>query len=147
MNRYRQLLNMYEKINKMQFALLFQMEDRKAIHPGQLHFLCFLSENDGISQTDMAKLLCIKAPTLNVMAKRLARSGLVRTERDVNDRRLTRLFITEEGTHCAKQAFAYVEQLETRFFAGFTDEDLDGLEYYFQKIIKNLEKEQEEHHA
>lgn len=138
---------MFEKISKMQFARLFHLHDGNHAHPGQLHFICFLSENDGISQAEMARLLCIKAPTINVMAKRLARSGFIRTERDVHDRRVTRLYITEEGKKSARRAFEYIETLEKQFFAGFTDAELDQLEYYFSKIIENLEHEQEEHHA
>lgn len=147
MSQYRTLLNLFAKITKLQYAAFFRLNEGGPAHPGQFHFLCFLAENDGISQAEMAKLLCIKAPTINVMMKRLTRAGLVRTERDQRDHRVTRMFLTEEGARRSKQALTHIEQFESKFFEGFSQEQLENLEYYFKKIIKNLEQEKEAYHA
>ena len=46
----------------------------------------------------------IKPATVNVMIKRMEKSGFLRKEQDVQDLRISRIFITDKGKRFSKKA-------------------------------------------
>ena len=64
---------------------------------GQWGVLMFLWAQDGRSQGKLARLVAIEDATMVRTVDRMERDGLVRRERDAQDRRRVNLFLTEEG--------------------------------------------------
>lgn len=64
---------------------------------GQWGVLLFLWAQDGRSQGKLARLVAIEDATMVRTVDRMERDGLVRRERDAQDRRRVNLFLTEEG--------------------------------------------------
>src|SRR5215210_2318602 len=64
---------------------------------GQWGVLLFLWAQDGRSQGELARLVAIEDATMVRTIDRMERDGLVRRERDAQDRRRVNVFLTEEG--------------------------------------------------
>jgi DNA-binding MarR family transcriptional regulator len=58
--------------------------------------LTHLFRNDGITQSELADILEVEKPTLGRLLDRLEAKGWVRREADAADRRVKRVFLTEE---------------------------------------------------
>jgi DNA-binding MarR family transcriptional regulator len=58
--------------------------------------LTHLFRNDGITQSELADILEVEKPTLGRLLDRLEAKGWVRREADASDRRVKRLYLTEE---------------------------------------------------
>ncbi len=82
-----------------------------AAHPDltgpQIHLIaCLATAPEGLPTTALAQRMCASGPTLTGLVDRLEKQGLVKRERDDDDRRLVRLHLTETG----HQAFAILDE-------------------------------------
>jgi DNA-binding MarR family transcriptional regulator len=64
---------------------------------GQWAVLLFLWARDGMSQAELSRVVAIEPPTMVRTIDRMARDGLVTRVPDPDDRRLTRIYLTERG--------------------------------------------------
>jgi DNA-binding MarR family transcriptional regulator len=64
---------------------------------GQWAVLMFLWARDGMSQADLSRVVAIEPPTMVRNIDRMVRDGLVRREADPNDRRISRIYLTDRG--------------------------------------------------
>jgi DNA-binding MarR family transcriptional regulator len=64
---------------------------------GQWAVLMFLWARDGMSQAELSRVVAIEAPTMVRNIDRMVRDGLVRREGDPDDRRITRIYLTDRG--------------------------------------------------
>jgi DNA-binding MarR family transcriptional regulator len=70
---------------------------QRGVQPPEAFALAFLSDHDGATQSELAKLLHLSPPRVSTILSRLEESGAVLRRADEADRRLTRVFITPEG--------------------------------------------------
>ena len=75
----------------------------RGIHPGQAFCLRVMAERDGISQRDLADTLHLARPTVTKMVQALEKSGAVERRPDPDDRRLTRVYLTDGGRELAAE--------------------------------------------
>jgi DNA-binding MarR family transcriptional regulator len=59
--------------------------------------LTLLARNDGFSQRELAEILHLSHPRVSTILNTLEKAGLVLRRPDENDRRLVRVFLTDEG--------------------------------------------------
>lgn len=112
--------------------------DEIGIYHGQPPMLFILNDKDGQSQTELAKRLNLKPPTITVMLKRMEKTNLVVRKQDKDDQRISRVYITEEGKKVCKKAVEARRQLEDEFFKGINDEDKEILKRLLGKMKENL---------
>ncbi len=67
------------------------------ITSSQYVVLEILWKNNGISLTDLGKELSFDNPTMTGIINRMARAKLVKRNRDRNDRRVVKVFLTPKG--------------------------------------------------
>lgn len=105
---------------------------------GQAPVLLILSEKEGLTQKEIAESLKIKPSTVTLIIRRMKKRGLIWTAKDNQDKRFTKIYLSEEGKKIICRLKKVFKQLETEMFRDFTKEDLERLEDYFKKIISNL---------
>ncbi|KKB80084.1 MarR family transcriptional regulator [Devosia soli] len=74
-------------------------------YPQYLAFLV-LWEQDGLTVKTLGDKLFLDSGTVTPLLKRLESRGLVRRQRDEDDERLVRIFLTDEGRALRKKALA-----------------------------------------
>jgi DNA-binding MarR family transcriptional regulator len=89
--------------------------------------LSMLIEEDGISQGEVSHRFEVDPSRVTRLAQRLQEEGLLRRERDREDNRVVRLYITEEGRLLVESSQERREGFESRFRREFSTEELAEL--------------------
>ena len=82
--------------------------------PRQFAVLLSVHQNPGISQTDLVRMTGIDRSTLTEILRRLGRRGLIRRERQPEDRRTNALHLTGAGESAMRAAIDAVERAQER---------------------------------
>ena len=87
-------------VNRAARALAQQLADelRPAdVGIGQWAVLMFLWSEDGMSQTELSRVIAIEPPTMVRTLDRMTRDGLVERRPDTKDGRISRIYLTKRG--------------------------------------------------
>jgi DNA-binding MarR family transcriptional regulator len=82
-----------------------------------------LFRNDGVTQSELAEILEVEKATLGRLLDRLEHKGWVRRETDAADRRVRRVFLTEEVEPALKGMRAAAAELRRDALSGLSVED------------------------
>lgn len=111
---------------------------RIGLHPGQDVFLSALWAQDGLTHSQLAARLRIEQPTVSKMLERLERVGLVRRERDPQDGRVSRVFLTPEGRAVRSEVLACWADLDARMTRRLTAEQVVALRETLRLMREDL---------
>jgi len=94
--------------------------------------LASLSDNRGISLSELAELTLINQPTVTRLVQRLEAKGLLRKSIDPIDRRVVRVFLTRRGHQKVDQLIALANERQRRILQGL---DAEALKASLQYLI------------
>lgn len=106
---------------------------------GQGKLLSILMENPGISQKALSDLLHIRPQTLGEQLVKLETSGLIERKPNEYDKRVTNLYLTDEGAASARAVSQKSEETIAQIFADMEDDELDQLLALVQKLNTSIE--------
>lgn len=112
--------------------------DGYGIYRGQAILLMTLSNQDGITHSDLAENLKISPAAISKVIKRLERANYIKRESDPNDERISRVYLLQDGYSVVseiKQAFAQLDQI---MFQGFDEEDKETFRNLIVRAQTNL---------
>jgi DNA-binding MarR family transcriptional regulator len=124
-------------VNQLARQFAQRLERRLAVHGvalGQFPLLLVLWEEEGLTQSEIARRLTFEQPTVANTLKRMLRDGLVKTTRAPNNRKQVLIFLTEKGHHLRERLTAEARAVNAEAATALTSEEMDGL----QKVIKKL---------
>ncbi len=108
------------------------------LHVGQEMMLYSLWTECGLTRSDLAKQLCVEAPTVTKMLQRMERAELIERRVDVEDGRISRVHITEKGRALKGTIEQAWQTLEAKAFADFTSEERLLLRSMLMHLYENL---------
>lgn len=135
----KSMQSLFLEINRHYAGRCFQQVACKGIQPGQIPFIMMISTHDGCSQSEMARKLEIKPPTVNVSIQRLEKSGIVCRRRDEKDQRIMRVYLTEYGRQLVTEIKEYVAEIEKVMFRNFSETELCLLRRFFIQMLENID--------
>lgn len=138
MDKEREMHLLLSQVIRLYQTRTFALCEGLGVHPGQIPLLFTLQRRDGVSQRELVGALFVRPPTVTVMIRRMAHSGLIERRIDPEDRRVTHIYLTERGRDVIKQLMETVHSVAADAFEGFTQEELDTLRGLFQKLKGNL---------
>lgn len=100
----------------------------------QLNALIFLKEHDSAQISEISNYFDIAIPTATVLVDRLSSIKLVRREPDMEDRRVTRVSLTNKGEILLQKAMREREKILKKMLSRLTMKDKED----FLRIIKNI---------
>ena len=109
-----------------------------SITPPQWGILYQLTQNDGLTIGTLSQKGGIDAPTVTGIVKRLEHSGLVERVHDREDRRVVKVYLTDEGHDIMRYLPGAVKAFNDVMTDGFTQSEQRDLIAKLQKIIANL---------
>ncbi len=115
--------------------------DRIGMRASYRHVMKPLMEGDGLTQLDLVKITKLKAPTISITLRNMERDGIVRREKDDNDRRETHVYITDKGREMHAQVLAAYDKAEQIMLSGLSDTELGAIRTPMDKMIANLRNE------
>lgn len=134
------------KMSKYQFRYIRHEVDKANLYKGDPRLIMAIAGNEGCTQAELAKMLCIKPATLTVMIKRIESAGLIERRMDEKDLRLLRVYVTPKGREIAEKTEEILRKAVCRIFEGIDDEELAIYEKVVTEILQRmkscLEKEE-----
>lgn len=102
---------------------------------GFWRILDILEENDGQTQCEIAKRLCIRPQSLSEALTLLETRGYIERRPNENDKREMLVFITENGITAHKSARENREKHAKAYLASLSDEEKENLVMILSKLI------------
>lgn len=113
------------------------------IGSGQYMFMIHLYNNDGISQEELSELINIDKGTTAKAIKKLEELGYITRIKDLDDKRINRIYITEKALKIKEEFLATLTKWENILTSDLTEEEIiQGLNI-LNKLTKNIIKNQE----
>ena len=110
------------------------------IHQGQLPVLAVVNEQDGLPQTDLAKILHITPPAMTSRLKRLEKGGWIERRRDSDDHRIWRVYATEKGHSVKLRVLGRFGELESQLLDAFTVDEKQDLQRLLSKLTDQVRR-------
>ena len=90
--------------------------------------LVVLRKRDGVSQGEVSQLFEVDPSRVTRIAQALESDSLVRRERDPDDNRVVRMYLTDEGRRWLRRLPALNRRMEERIRSVFSEEEHEELE-------------------
>jgi DNA-binding MarR family transcriptional regulator len=103
-----------------------------------LGLLARLTEEDGLTQADLARRGRVEASTVCRMVDRLERDALVERRADPADRRSARVHLTSRGREAAERGMATVRDLDARMAAGLDAAERARLSELLDRVLAKI---------
>lgn len=134
------LYSVFSQVIRLHHHRIHSVLEKVGIYPGQPPLLFILKKYGGLSQRELADKLRIKPATITVMLRRMEKAGLVERRQDVQDQRIFRVYLTEQGEKISEEVREVIKSLDTECFNNFTEEELVLLRRFFMQMRDNLLK-------
>jgi DNA-binding MarR family transcriptional regulator len=106
------------------------------ITPPQWGALSLLFVQDGMTIGAMGQKRGVDAPATGIIT-RLEQYGLVERRHDREDRRVVKVYLTDEGRDISNTLVSSVEHFEQSMRRGFSGSEMDGFLLRLQQLIAN----------
>lgn len=103
-----------------------------------------LSREDGVSQLRLTTLTHLKAPTVSVALRRMEEENLVVREKDPDDQRAVRVYLTDYGRAHNLRVHERLRELDALLMEGFDEEERELLKTLLLRMRENILPEQKE---
>ncbi len=136
------MISKIKRIGDRIFQKKLEKADISAFNGAQGKLLYILWQRDGISAAELAGQAGLAVTTLTSMLDRMEHAGLILREPDPNDRRKTKLVLTDRVKGLKEQYERLSDDMTDVYLRGFSPEEAAQLENYLGRVLKNLEEEE-----
>lgn len=112
--------------------------NENGITSSQYTVLEILWKNNGLSLTDLGKLLYFDNPTITGIINRMARAKLVRRIRDRNDRRVIKVYLTQKGLELQSVVPKLARAVNRKAVENFEESEKKAILDLTKRLHKNL---------
>ncbi|MBQ6507931.1 MAG: winged helix-turn-helix transcriptional regulator [Flexilinea sp.] len=110
------------------------------LYVGQPQVLAFVRQNPGCTQTEIAEHLGVSSASIAFSTKRLQKAGYLMKQVNHLNMRCNKLYVTHEGEEVLDRFKDVYDEMNLAMFEGFTDEELEQLRSFTERVNKNMEK-------
>ena len=107
--------------------------------PGQISVLVWLLDEEGVTQKELVERAIIEQSTMAEHLDRLEADGLVYRERDKEDGRRYRIFLTDKAKEMSEDLLLELEAGARIFTNGISQDDMRVFDRVVRQIIANLD--------
>ncbi len=134
------LHDIFLEVIRFHYCRTHKLLEGIGVYPGQPPMLLELEREGGQSQSELAKKLNIKPATVTVMINRMEKVGLLERRQDLNDQRVSRVYLTHKGRDMCKELEKIKEKIDLECLANFTVEEQVLLRRLLMQVRDNLER-------
>ena len=102
--------------------------------------LMVIAENDGLSAGELCELLDIRPSSASELSDKMSERGLVEKKADENDKRVSRIYLTELGKAQAAQLVKNRDDAISEFSGCFSDEEAEQFCTLANKLSAHLKE-------
>lgn len=133
-------ISQIKQISGRIFERILSRRNIDAFNGAQGRILYVLWQEDDISLKELSDRTGLAATTLTSMTDRMEASGLVLRIPDAEDRRKTKLALTDKARSLQPDYRAVSDQMNGIFYAGFSQEEILQCEEMLRRIHENLKQ-------
>lgn len=127
-----------ESVSRMRRSILDQAMRPHGISPSQWWLLKALHQNEGLSQTEVARQLNMTRVALGELVEKLEAANYIERIGDPSDRRIKRLQLTSKGKDAVDRMQDIDQTVEGQIEGCFTQDEQQALENLLHKLMNNL---------
>lgn len=101
--------------------------------------LAQLSENKGISLTDLSLVSLRDKPYTTRLIERLAENGLIFKEENKSDKRSSLIYLTKQGEEIKKKILPIADEINERLIKDMDEEEVKKLKALLHKMYDNIQ--------
>lgn len=98
--------------------------------------LFYLGQDEYFNQNELAMKMKITRSSITRLIDRMEKEGYVKREKELNDRRITRLFLTEKGIKLREILIPEDEKFNRIILQNISSEELN----IFKRVLKKMEE-------
>ena len=110
------------------------VKENVKVTAAQAGILFLLKQKDGRTMSELSQILSIDNSTITGLVDRLEKTGLVRRNASVQDRRASHVFIRPQGMEEVEKAKRVIRAVNQEIKNGFSEEELDS----FNRILRSF---------
>jgi DNA-binding MarR family transcriptional regulator len=118
---------------------MHRVTERKGVTEGQWRYLRELWEEDGLSQRELGERVGRQGPSTVAAVRLLERNRMVKVVQNRDDRRKTRVYLTERGRALRDLLMPDVREVQRMAIAGIAASDLEAFKRVVVAIQRNLD--------
>ena len=134
------LISKVKAIGGRWFDKILQEKKIEAFNGAQGKILYVLWQGGKMSVTEISKKSGLAKTTLTAMLARMREQGLICTEENSQDKRSAIVGLTQKAADLKEEYNAVTQEIETIYYKGFSDREVEQFESYLMRILKNLEE-------
>lgn len=108
------------------------------LYYGQPIMLMKLFEEGELTQKELSEEMNITPASVAVSVKRMEKAGLLIRQADPSDLRFNKVNLTAKGSEIARKCKNGFHRVDELCFRGFSQQELETLREYFERMIQNL---------
>lgn len=137
------LISQIKQIQGRIFGRLLTEAGVDAFNGAQGHILYVLWQEDNLPIVELSRRTGLAKTTLTGMLDRMERQGHIVRRYDPDDRRQIRIQLTEKARNYEEKYTEVSDEMSRLFYKGFTDEEILRLDSDLERILNNLEQEEQ----
>lgn len=136
------LISRIKQVGTRLFDRMLADADIDAFNGAQGRILYVLWGRDGITISQLSAQTSLANTTLTSMLDRMEASGLIRREPSPKDRRALLIRLTDKARSLQADYDRISQQMNERYYEGFTEAEVRQFEAYLERVLSNLEGEE-----
>jgi DNA-binding MarR family transcriptional regulator len=129
-------------INQLAHLMANAFERRlraRGVTLSQWGMLALLWKTDGLAHVEFQRLLHLDGATVTGLIKRMMRGGLVRQELDQTDRRMQRVYLTEQGRQLEHVLVPAAESVNAQALQALSDQEVTLLVELLTRALDTMQ--------
>ena len=110
------------------------------VYRGQPPVLFHLHDQDGLSHSELGQRLQVSPATITKMIQRMEKAGFVQRRPDLDDQRVSRVYLTDAGRAIQAEVMKRHRMIEAEAFADFSPEDEAAMRRLLSRMRENLKQ-------
>lgn len=135
--KQHQIVHLFRVADRILKRSIDKKVEGTGVYRSQHRLLMLLGKFPECSQTEIAEKMEVSPAAVAVSLKKLVKSGLVSRQCNENDNRVNHMAVTDKGWTTIKTSINDFNEIENAFFADFSETEMEQLEAYLRRIIKN----------
>ena len=135
------LITRIKQVGGRVFDRILSQKKIDVFNGAQGRILYVLWQDNGVPISELSRQTGLATTTLTSMLDRMETAGLIYRDRGDKDRRKIRIYLTEKAKGLEEDYNAVSEEMSSIYYKGFSDQEIEQLESYLERILINVEEE------
>ena len=135
------LITRIKQVGGRVFDRILSQKKIDVFNGAQGRILYVLWQDNGVPISELSRQTGLATTTLTSMLDRMETAGLIYRDRGDKDRRKIRIYLTEKAKGLEEDYNSVSEEMGRIYYKGFSDQEIEQLESYLERILINVEEE------